>query len=128
MKIAMTGVYVNDPLEAFKYYTETLGFLKKIFMPEAMLAVVVSPEAPDGPALLLEPSDHPISKAYQQGLYAAGIPTIVMGTQTIEDDYARLSAKGVIFRKPPTITDWGMEAVFEDNCGNLISLSQISQG
>jgi catechol 2,3-dioxygenase-like lactoylglutathione lyase family enzyme len=125
MKIAMTGVHVNDPLEAFRFYTEKLGFKEKVYMPEALLAVVVSPEEPEGTTLLLEPSSHPVAKAYQEGLYAAGIPAIMMGTQDIYADYEKLKAKGVVFRKAPTKVDWGIESVFEDECGNLIALGQI---
>lgn len=121
----MAGVHVNDPLEAFRFYTEKLGFKEKVYMPEAWLAVVVSPEEPDGTTLLLEPSTHPVAKAYQEGLYAAGIPAIMLGTTDIEADYEKLKAKGVVFRKTPTKADWGIEAVFEDQCGNLIALGQI---
>jgi len=67
MKIAMTGVHVNSPVEAFKFYTEVLGFIEKMYMPEAQLAIVVSPEEFEGTALLLEPNDNPIAKAYQEG-------------------------------------------------------------
>lgn len=126
MKIAMTGVHVNDPLEAFRFYTEKLGFKEKVYMPEAWLAIVVSPEEPGGTMLLLEPSDNPIAKAYKEGLYAAGIPAIVLGTADVAADYERLKAKGVVFRKPPTKADWGIESIFEDECGNLIALSQIN--
>lgn len=35
MRIALTSVFVNSPNEAFKYYTETPGFLSKLHMPEA---------------------------------------------------------------------------------------------
>ncbi|MEX0721976.1 MAG: VOC family protein [Balneolaceae bacterium] len=31
---------------------------------------------------------------------------------------------GVEFKKEPTKTDWGYEAIFDDTCGNLIQLIQ----
>lgn len=31
MKIALTSVFVNDPLEAFRFYTQVLGFLKRMY-------------------------------------------------------------------------------------------------
>jgi len=55
----------------------TLKFLaskKKLYMPEANLAIVVSPEQPDGTALLLEPSDSLNAKEFQQTTYNAGLP------------------------------------------------------
>jgi predicted enzyme related to lactoylglutathione lyase len=124
MKIGMTGVFVNDPIEAFKFYTEVLGFEKKMFMPEAWLAIVVSPEDPDGTTLLLEPNHNAIAKSYQQGLYKKNIPVIVFTVKDIALEYERLKAKGVVFRKPPKKTEYGMEAIFEDTCGNLIQLME----
>lgn len=125
MKIALTSVFVHDPNEAFRFYTETLGFVKKIHIPEAFLAIVASPEEPDGTGLLLEPNHSPIAKSYQEGLYKAGIPVIVFGTDDIQGEYERLKGRGVVFTKEPTKTDYGMEALFEDTCGNLIQLHQV---
>ena len=124
MKIALTSVFVHDPLEAFRFYTEVLGFVEKMYVPEAYLAIVASPEAPDGTGLLLEPNNHPVAKAYQEGIYNAGLPVIVFGVDDIQAEYERLQGRGVVFRKPPQKTDWGTETVFEDTCGNLIQLHQ----
>jgi len=125
MKIALTSVTVNNPVEAFTFYTEVLGFVKKIFVPEAALAIVASPEEPDGTGLLLEPNDNPIAKTFQEAVYQAGLPVIVFGTADVQKEYERLKALGVVFRKEPTKTDWGTEAIFEDTCGNLIQIAQV---
>ncbi len=125
MKIALTSVPVNSPVEAFKFYTEVLGFVKKIYMPEANLAIVVSPEEPGGTALLLEPNDNPIARTFQEALYKAGLPPIVFGVEDIQKEYERLKNLGVVFRKEPTKTAWGTQALFEDTCGNLIQLHQV---
>jgi len=124
MKIKLTSVFVNDPNKAFKFYTEVLGFVKKLHVPEAYLAIVVSPEEPEGTALLLEPNSNPIAKTYQEALYQAGLPPIVFGVEDIQKEYERLKNLGVVFRKEPTKTEWGTETVFEDTCGNLIQLHQ----
>ena len=126
MKIALTSVFVNSPIAAFTFYTEILGFVKKLYVPEANLAIVVSPKDPDGTALLLEPNDNPIAQTYQQALYNAGLPVIVFGVDDIQNDYNRLLQLGVIFKKQPTKTDWGIEAVFDDTCGNFIQLAQMN--
>lgn len=128
MKIAMTSVFVNDPMKAFTFYTEVLGFEKRIHMPEYNLAIVVSPEDTGGTGLLLEPNDNPIAATYQKGLYESNLPCMVFGTDNIQADYERLKAKGVVFRKPPQKTDWGTETVFEDSFGNLIQLHQPVAG
>ena len=52
MNIALTSVSVNDPIAAYKFYTEKLGFVEKVYMPEMYLAIVVSPDDKDGTALL----------------------------------------------------------------------------
>lgn len=124
MNIALVSVPVNNPLEAFKFYTEVLGFKEKLFMPEAMLAIVVSPEQPDGTALLLEPNTTPFFKTFQDEVYKAGLPPIVFGVKDIHAEYERLKKAGVVFRGEPKKSDWGMQVLFEDTCGNLIQLHQ----
>ncbi|GAB3910867.1 hypothetical protein GCM10028803_51080 [Larkinella knui] len=120
----MTGIFVNNPLEAFAFYTEVLGFANRMYVPEANLAIVVSPEDPDGTGLLLEPTDNPIGKNFQEALYKAGIPAIVFSSAAIQKEYERLKNRGVVFKKEPTKTDWGTETVFDDTCGNWIQLFQ----
>ncbi|MDR8393901.1 VOC family protein [Aliifodinibius sp. S!AR15-10] len=124
MKISLTSIHVDDPIEAFKFYTEILGFKEQVFMPEASLAIVVSPEEPEGTGLLLEPSDNPVAQQYKEGLYEQGLPAIVFGVEDIEAEYERLKNAGVAFTKEPTKTDWGYEAIFDDSCGNYIQMAQ----
>jgi catechol 2,3-dioxygenase-like lactoylglutathione lyase family enzyme len=121
MKIALTGVYVDSPAKAFAFYTQVLGFIERMYIPEAALAIVASPEEPGGTGLLLEPNDNPIARSYQEALYNAEMPAIVFGTADIDKEYQRLRELGVVFRKGPTKTDWGVEAVFEDTCGTSFS-------
>lgn len=125
MKIALISVFVNNPAEAFKFYTETLGFIEKLKMPEANLYIVTCPEEPDATSLLLEPNAHMIARNYQQGLYQANIPVIVFSVDDIEKEVKRLKSLGIIFRKDPVKTDSGIEAIFDDTCGNLIQLYQF---
>ncbi|WP_276373497.1 VOC family protein [Chryseolinea sp. H1M3-3] len=125
MKIGLTSVFVHNPIEAYKFYTEVLGFVKKMYVPEAYLAIVASPEEPEGTSLLLEPNNNPIAKTYQEGLFASGLPVIVFTAGDIYKEHERLKNKGVVFRKEPTKTDYGIEAIFEDTCGNLIQLHQF---
>ncbi|MBC7813701.1 MAG: VOC family protein [Burkholderiales bacterium] len=125
MKIAMTSVHVDDPIKAFKFYTEVLGFNERLYMPEHFLAIVASPEDPNGTGLLLEPSDNPIARAYKEGLYSSDIPCIVFGVDDAQKEYERLTARGVVFKQVPTKTDFGTQAVFDDTQGNLIQIHQM---
>lgn len=124
MQIKLVSVIVNDPLEAFRFYTEVLGFVEKVYMPEMHLAIVASPDAPDGAGLLLEPNDNPVASTYQQALYEQGLPCIVLGSDDVQAEYERLSGLGVVFRGEPETTEWGTVALFEDTCGNLIQIHQ----
>lgn len=42
MKIAMVSVFVEDPVKAFKYYTEVLGFEEVMYSPENYIVIVKS--------------------------------------------------------------------------------------
>ena len=57
MRITLTNVLVDDQEKALAFYTDVLGFEKKDDVPlgEYRWLTVVSPEAPDGVELLLEP-------------------------------------------------------------------------
>jgi predicted enzyme related to lactoylglutathione lyase len=124
MKIALTSVIVDDPMKAFAFYTDVLGFVEKVYMPEANLAIVVSPEDPEGTALLLEPNDNPIASTFQEAVYSQGLPLIVFGVQDVQEEYDRLKNLGVVFRGEPSTEDWGTTALLEDTCGNLIQIHQ----
>lgn len=124
LKIGMVSIYVDSPEKAFKFYTEVLGFIKVVYMPEAKLAVVASPLDPMGTALLLEPHDNPIASRYQKEIYEAGLPAIVLSSEDIFQEYERLKKLGVKFKQEPTKTEWGILAIFDDTCGNWIQLHQ----
>ena len=96
MRIKLTSVYVDDPEKAFKFYTEVLGFIEKLYIPEADLAIVVSPEEPDGTGLLLEPNGNPIARTYQEALYKAELPVIVFGVEDVQQEYERMKKLGVV--------------------------------
>jgi predicted enzyme related to lactoylglutathione lyase len=125
MKIALASLIVDDPLKAFTFYTEVLGFVERTFIPEALLAIVASPEEPNGTALLLEPNNNPIAKTFQEAVYQQGLPLIVFGVENLQQEFERLQKLGVVFRQEPTKTEWGTQALFEDTCGNLIQIAQV---
>jgi predicted enzyme related to lactoylglutathione lyase len=127
MKIKLTSVFVDDQDQALKFYTEALGFQKKLEIPlgEFKWLTVVSPEEPDGVQLLLEPSDNPATQAFKKALVEQGIPLTTFFVADIQSEYERLSGLGVKFTMPPTAMGPTTMAVFDDTCGNFIQLNQI---
>lgn len=128
MKIAMVSVFVEDPVKAFKFYTEVLGFEEVMYSPENYLAIVKSPLDSLGVSLLLEPTEPgglEIAKTYKKEIYALGLPVIIFSTAAIHEMVDELKQKGVIFKKEVTKTDYGYEAVFDDSNGNYIQLIQM---
>ncbi|MCX7569209.1 VOC family protein [Tumebacillus sp. DT12] len=126
MKIKLTSIFVNDQEKARTFYTEVLGFVVKQDMPAGNYKwlTVVSPEGPDDLELLLEPNINPAAQAYQESLYTQGIPTTSFFVDDVQAEYDRMSKLGVVFPTLPSETEWGVLAVFDDTCGNLISIHQ----
>ena len=128
MRIEMTGVFVNDPLEAHAFYTNVLGFVEVMYVPDANLAIVASSEEPEGTSLLLEPKGTEWARVYHKELYDSGLPSIVFSVDDIADEYERLKNLGVKFSMDPTKQDFGIQAVFDDTCGNYIMLVELNEG
>ncbi|WP_104174866.1 VOC family protein [Arthrobacter sp. Y81] len=127
MKIALTSLFVDDQRAALAFYTQVLGFTKRHDIPlgDNFWLTVVSPDSPDGPELLLEPSGHPAVKPYRDALAEDGIPLAQFTVDDIEAEHARLTGKGVVFTQPPTDIGTAVVAVFDDTCGNLIQLIEM---
>ncbi|HSI99028.1 MAG TPA: VOC family protein [Patescibacteria group bacterium] len=130
MRINVTSVFVDDQAKALAFYTDVLGFLKKTDVPagEHRWLTVVSPEAPDGVELLLEPNAHPAAQAYQQAIVADGIPATSFAVDDVQAEFERLTSRGVTFVQPPTPMGPVTTAVFDDTCGNLIQIASMAAG
>jgi RNA polymerase sigma factor (sigma-70 family) len=126
MKIKLTSVMVKDQDKALKFYTESLGFVKKHDMPagEGRWLTVVSAQEPDGPELLLEPMGFPPAKVFQEAVHKAGIPFTAFAVENTQKEFERLKKLGVAFTMEPTQMGPTTIAVFDDTCGNLIQLFQ----
>lgn len=129
IKITLTSVLVDDQAKALRFYTEVLGFLKKVDMDLGEGAgrwlTVVSPADPDGVQLLLEPDSHPAARPFKKALVADGIPATSFEVDDIQKEYERLKRLGVAFRSGPTPAGPVTVAVLDDTCGNLIQLQQV---
>ena len=125
MRIVVTSVLVDDQAKALAFYTDVLGFVKKTEVPlgEDRWLTVVSPEAPDGVELLLEPSGHPAVGPFKRALVADGIPLTSFAVADVAAEHARLEALGVRFVQGPVAMGPVTTAVFDDTCGNLIQIA-----
>ncbi len=126
MRINHTSVCVDDQQKALRFYTETLGFRLKHNIPlgEHAWITVVSPEAPDGTELVLEPAAHPAVRQYRTALVEDGIPFTGFTVDNVAAEHERLVAEGVRFVQPPTDLGTVITAVFDDSCGNLIQIME----
>ncbi len=130
MKIKLTSVFVDDQDKALTFYTETLGFVKKHDFPVGQFKwlTVVSPEDPNGVELLLEPDENPAARAYKKAIFEQGITAAAFEVEDIHQEYARLKRLGVEFTMEPTNMGMSTNAVFNDTCGNLILIYQVTTG
>ena len=126
MNITLTSVFVDDQEKALRFYTEILGFRKKTDIPmgDFKWLTVVSPEAPEGTELLLEPNDNPAAKTFQKAIYDQGIPATTFAVPNVHEEYERLKKLGVVFPVEPTRAGPITVAVFDDTCGNRIQIHE----
>lgn len=127
MNIIVTSLFVEDQDQALKFYSETLGFIKKNDIPigEFRWISLVSPDNQQGTELVLEPNNHPAAKEFQQKIFGEGIPATMFGVEDVQKEYERLLDQGVNFTIEPTEMGNVKIAVLDDTCGNLIQIAQM---
>ncbi|MEL6252361.1 MAG: VOC family protein [Bacteroidota bacterium] len=130
MRVTGVSVPVLDQAKALEFYTETLGFVKKLDIPLGdgnRWLTVISKEQPDGPEILLEPAPLHFepAKVFQKALFDAGIPWTQFEVDDVQAEYDRLIEKGVTFQMKPTEMGTVKLVVFEDTCGNKIQLIEM---
>jgi catechol 2,3-dioxygenase-like lactoylglutathione lyase family enzyme len=130
MKIKVISVPVQDQVKALQFYTEKLGFVKKIDVPlggDTRWLTVESKDEKDGPEILLEPA--PIhfapAKVYQKALFDAGIPWTQFNVDNAQQEYERLVSLGIDFSVKPIEMGTVKVAVFNDTCGNNIQIEEM---
>ena len=127
MRIKLNSIFVDDQDKALRFYTDVLGFVKKTEVPlgEHRWLTVVSPEAPDGVELVLEPDEHPAAKPFKAALVADGIPYTSFAVDDVHAEFDRLKGLGVTFTQEPAQMGPVTTAVFDDTCGNLIQIAAM---
>ena len=130
MKVKVIGIPVLNQDQALAFYTDKLGFVKKIDVPvteDSRWLTIVSREEQDGPEVLLEPSPKHFepAKTYQKALFDACIPYTQYNVDNVQQEYERLLALGVEFSVKPTEMGTVKIAVFNDTCGNNIQMVEM---
>ena len=127
LKINLSSVFVEDQNKALKFYTETLGFVKKEDIPlgEFRWLTVVSADGPGYLELVLEPNILEAARTYQSKLFKQGIPLNSFEVDDLQSEYERLKKLGVQFTIEPTKSVGSIMAIFNDTCGNLIQIYQV---
>jgi predicted enzyme related to lactoylglutathione lyase len=129
MKIKLTTVYVDDQVQALRFYTEVLGFVKKADFSQGSYRwlTVASPEDPDGTELQLASNDNAAGKAFQQALFQQHQPAAMFFSDDVQADYERIKGRGAKFTMPPTDVTASTIAMLNDTCGNLIQITQLKR-
>jgi len=130
MKIKLTSIYVDDQDKALRFYTDVLGFVKKVDVGQGgyRWLTVASPDEPNGTELQLALNNDPAAKAYQQALFEQNRPAAMFFTDDLGAEYERVKARGAEFTMPPTDTTGSKIAMLKDTCGNLIQITQLTWG
>jgi glyoxylase I family protein len=125
LQIKLTSVMVSDQAKALAFYTDVLGFVKQMDFPAGEYRwITVAAKDRDDLQLALEPNANPAAKAFQEAMFAQGIPLTSFESTDLDADYTRLMKAGVAFTTPPTKAGAVKIAVFSDTVGNLIQLHQ----
>jgi catechol 2,3-dioxygenase-like lactoylglutathione lyase family enzyme len=127
MRIGLTGIFVDDQDHAERFYTEILGLKIKTnapYGPTERWLTIVSPRRPGRGRTGAAPDQRP-SAGVPTGQRAIGRPVISLRTEDCRREAERLEANGVVFVKEPArLAYGGMDAVFDDTCGNVINVHQ----
>lgn len=123
-------LHVDDPAAALDFYRDVLGFevLMDVDQGDGMRWVTVAP-AGATTAVVLTPVTAGVSPQDGQilaDLLAKGVLAgLVLSTEDLEGDFARVVASGADIVQEPTDQPWGVrDAAFRDPAGNQLRLTQ----
>src|SRR5215510_12093116 len=103
LQIKLTSIMVDDQSKALAFYTDVLGFVKKMDFPVGEYRwITVAAKDREDLELALEPNANPAAKAFQDAMFSQSIPMTSFESTDLDADYARLMKAGVAFTKPPT--------------------------
>ena len=131
-RLSVATIWVTDQNEALRFYTEKLGFEIRADIThgdyrwltvglKGQPDVEIHLEAVKPGVLLTQEEADQLTKLVEAGKLGIG----PWKTDDCQKTYETLKARGVDFVQPPTDRPYGIiEAVFKDNSGNIMVLSQ----
>jgi catechol 2,3-dioxygenase-like lactoylglutathione lyase family enzyme len=131
-RLSVATIWVTDQNEALRFYTEKLGFEIRADITNGdyrwlTVGVKGQPdldihlEALKPGVLFTEEEANQLAQLVEAGKLGGG----PWKTDDCQKTYETLKARGVEFVQPPTDRPYGtIEAVFKDNSGNIMVLSQ----
>src|SRR5215471_12472709 len=113
-RFACITIAVKDQDEALRWFTEKLGFVKRVDQPGPGIRflTVSPPKQPDLQIILASWFPEHIGKN----------ATAVLHTDDCRKTYDELKDRGVVFTEPPQLKPFGLQAVFKDLYGNSYAL------
>lgn len=113
-KVATITIAVKDQDEALRWFTEKLGFEKRMDLSApGMRWLTVAPKKQKEVEFALA--------SWFPGHVGKNAPCVVE-TRNCQETFKTLTKRGVTFSKEPTDEPYGIEAVFQDLCGNTYAL------
>ncbi len=130
-RVTQLTLVVTNQARSLEFYTEKVGFEKKVDapLPGGHRWVSVGPKGQELELALWEVGStvDPDQKAWSKQWAPGRAPPIVLRVADCERTYQELHTRGVEFPQPPRVYPWGTSATFRDPDGNLFSLSQPPQ-
>jgi len=118
-RVTTVTIAVENQEEALRWFTEKLGFEKRLDLATpGMRWLTVAPKRQTETDFLLA--------SWFPG-HVGKNATCVVGTADCRATYAELAGRGVKFNQEPQDQPYGVEAVFQDLCGNTYALVQRKQ-
>ncbi len=118
VKAATVGIYVSDQDRALDFYTNTLGFEKRLDEPmsESARWIEVAPKGAETRLVLFTPP----GQEDRIGTFS----NVVLECDDIRATHEELRGRGVEFTEQPSEQPWGLWAQFKDQDGNEFGLIQ----
>jgi catechol 2,3-dioxygenase-like lactoylglutathione lyase family enzyme len=115
-EVRVVSVPVSDQQRAKQFYVDTLG-----------MELVRDESEPGRSWVQVKPSHCAVSLTlvtWFESMPPGSLHGLVLGSDDLQADYKRLTARGVTFDSPPQVRPWATEAVMRDPDGNMLVLQQ----